>query len=289
MSLAYPMQKLQDWITQQWVIFRGRKIEPEDYPWLMEPFGNLDNMSEKYVDYLAQKEGLIIEHNLQPQGLIASFESLDLSTEDFCRLSKDVIRFYENTTNYNLNFSVHWNPLFRLLGVALNKLFSNRINQLNIPTRNFKDGEAVKSEIITLKTPDTFQTKYTIWLRTIESSGQILYSGVYGLCRMPSGKVGVKAAFPLPNGNATVIMLPSVGANGELILESSGNHFGDAGFYFLLKDAGQQYHAKYIKAFRDKLVIGIKDGSLSAEQTLTLWYKNVLSFYYKIDEQKLNS
>lgn len=35
MTFAYPMQKFQDWMTQQWVILRGRKIKREDFDTLI--------------------------------------------------------------------------------------------------------------------------------------------------------------------------------------------------------------------------------------------------------------
>ncbi|WP_445432176.1 hypothetical protein [Chryseobacterium indoltheticum] len=103
---------------------------------------------------------------------------------------------------------------------------------------------------------------------------------------MPSGKTCVKAVFPLPNGNATVLMIPSVGENGELILDSSGKKFGDAGFYFLLKDSKGEYWSQFISSFRDRLIIGSENDLISAEQTLTLWHIKVLTFNYKIKLKK---
>ena len=282
MRFAYPMQKFQDWVTQQWVILRGRKIKPDDFPWLMGPFGNLDAIGEDFIIRFAEKENLIIEKDSKAKGIIPSMLKLNLSETDFSNLSKNVIRFYENTANHNLDFSVKWNPFFKFFGVLINKLFSNRINQLNIPTKNIDDSESLKSEIINLIDPKTNEIKYTFWFRSIESSGQVIYSGVYGICNLPSGKTCVKAVFPLPNGNATVLMNPSVGENGELILDSSGEKFGDAGFYFLLKDSKGEYWSQFISSFQDKLIIGSENDLILAEQTLTLWNLKVLTFNYKI-------
>ena len=276
------MQKFQDWVTQQWVIFRGIKIKPEDFPWLIGPFGNLDAIGEDFIIQFAEKENLIIEKESKAKGIIPSMLKLNLSETDFSNLSKNVIRFYENTANHNLDFSVKWNPFFKFFGILINKLFSNRINQLNIPTKNIDDSESLKSEIINLIDPKSNEIKYTFWFRSIESTGQVIYSGVYGICNLPSGKTCVKAVFPLPNGNATVLMNPSVGENGELVLDSSGEKFGDAGFYFLLKDSKGDYWSQFISSFRDKLIIGSENDLISAEQTLTLWNFKVLTFNYKI-------
>ncbi|UIR54937.1 hypothetical protein LZQ00_11670 [Sphingobacterium sp. SRCM116780] len=246
-------------------------------------------IGEDFINQLAEKENLIIERNTKSQGLIPSMDMLNLSGMELSNLSQQVIGFYENTAKYNLDFTVKWNPFFKLFGVLVNKLFSNRINQLNIPTKNIKNTESIKSEIITLFDPTSNQVKYTIWLRTIKSNSQIIYSGVYGVCKLPSGKTCIKAVFPLPKGNATVIMSPSVGINGELILESSGKKFGDAGFYFLLNDSKGNYWSQFINSFHDRLIIGTENEYITAEQTLTLWRQRVLKFNYKIElKNKLN-
>lgn len=280
---AYRMQKFQDWFTQQWAILWGRKIDPKDFTWLIGPFGNLTGIGDDFINQLAEKENLVIERDKKSQGLIPSVRMLNLSDSELAGLSQQVIGFYEHTADYNLHFRVQWNPFFRLFGILVNNLFSNRINQLNIPTRNVKDTETIKSEIITLSDPESREVKYTVWLRRFTSTDQVLYSGVYGVCNLPSGKTCIKAVFPLPKGNATVIMTPRTGKNGELILDSSGKKFGDAGFYFVLHDSKGNYWSQYIRSFRDRLTIGMENDHLSAEQALTLWHQKVLCFKYRIE------
>ena len=93
------------------------------------------------------------------------------------------------------------------------------------------------------------------------------------------------AAFPrnpIPNGNATVILTPSVSKNGELILDSSGQRIGDSGFYFLLRDSKGKLWSKFIKSFKDKLVVKSISDKIRATQTLTLWNLKVLEFEYEI-------
>lgn len=286
MALAYPLQRFQDWFTQQWVILWGRRFEPKDHPWLIGPFGDLNGTGIDFVTKLAEAEGLIIERENRSRGLIPSTDSLDLSPQESAALSPHVARFYTNTADFELNLSVKWNPFFRPFGILLNWLFSNRLDQLNIPTKDGKNAGAIASEIITLIDPLSQSVKYTIWLRTSETTGQTVYAGAYGTCRFPSGKVCIKAVFPLPNGNATVILSPRIGENGELILESSGKRFGDAGFYFLLIDSKGNHWAQFIRSFRDRLSVFPKNGHLRAEQTLTLWHLTVVKFTYEIREKE---
>lgn len=282
MNFARPKQTFQDWFTQQWVILWGKKILPEETTWLMGPFGNVNGIGEDFIYQLAEKEQLLVQRETKDKGLLPSITQLNLKEDDLARLSSKVIQFYETTARYSLQLKVNWNPFFKFFGVLVNKLFSKRINQLNIPTKTIADESALKSEIITLADPKTNELVYTIWFRTVKATGQVIYSGIYGTCTLPSGETCVKAVFPLPNGNATVIMNPKVVANGALTLDSSGKKFGDAGFYFCLKDANGNYWSQFVRSFRDRLTIGEENHQLTAKQTLTLWHLRALTFTYKI-------
>lgn len=283
MNLAYPKQDFKDWLTQQWVILRGRKIDPNQFPWLAGPFGNLNNIGDSFIAPLANEHGLNVNRNTKSHGLISPIDLLNLSPQELEKLSDNVIKFYERTSEYNLNLDVKWNPFFKVSGILLNIVFSKRINQLNIPTKSTHGDNELSSEIITLTDPKNGEVKYTIWYRTFKATGQVVYSGIYSTCTLDSGQTCVKAVFPLPRGNATVILKPSVGENGELILESAGKKFGDAGFYFLLHDSKGVFWSQYIKSFRDQLIVKPDGDNITAVQTLTLWKLRVLQFIYKIN------
>lgn len=282
MNLADTMQKFQDWFTQQWVIICGRKINPVEYSWLIGSFGEVNGIGEKFIHQLAEKENLTIIRNSHSKGLLDSVSSLNLSENEIKNLSKKVIDFYEKTSEYKLQLNVKWNPIFKIFGYIVNRLFSQRINQLNIPTNNIQSSEDLTSEIIELAAKNTDEVKYTIWLRKFQSTGEVIYSGIYTTCTLPSKITCVKAIFPLPKGNATVILKPSVGEKNELILDSSGNKFGDAGFYFLLNDSKGNCWSKYIKSFTDKLTVSDENEKLKAKQTLKLWNLKVSTFEYEM-------
>jgi len=282
MGKAITKQSFQDWITQQWVILFGQKIETSDYEWLLGPFGELHGIGVKFIQQLADKEHLAIDNEKNGKGLIQSIQQLNLSKKEIDVLSCNVIDFYQNTADYELTLNVKWNPFFKIFGLLVRVVFSKRIEQLNVPIRSNENSETLTSEIIHLKDPKTKEVKRTIWLRAFQTTGQVVYSGVYETCVIPSGKTCIKAIFPLPNGSATVILTPKVGKNGELILESAGNRIGDSGFYFLLKDSKGQLWTKYIKSFKDKLVVRSENENITASQTLTLWNMRVLKFEYTI-------
>ena len=282
MGIAPLKQNFQDWITQQWVILFGKKIIPNENQWLLGPFGETNGIGLKFISQLAKKEQLIIDKKQVNKGLLHSINQLSLSEKELNKLSKNVIDFYENTSNYDFDLKVKWNPIFKVFGVLLKLLFSNRIEQLNIPMSNNKESTTLKSEIIHLVNQKTKEVKRTIWLRTFKKSKQVVYSGIYEICTIPNGQNCIKAIFPLPNGSATVILNPIVGEKGELILNSSGIKIGDSGFYFLLRDSKGDLWTKFIRSFKDKLVVSSEDEKITAVQTLTLWNLRVLQFKYNI-------
>ena len=289
METASLNQNFQDWITQQWVILFGKKIDPEEYEWLLGPFGKTKGIGLKFIEQLAQKEQLLIDEKQINKGLLHSINQLNIPEKELSKLSKDVIDFYENTSNYDFDLNVKWNPFFKIFGILLKILFSNRIQQLNIPMNNTKESKALNSKIIHLTNLKTNELKRTIWLRIFKNSEQIVYSGVYEVCSIPSGQKCIKAIFPLPNGSATVILTPTVGENGELILNSSGKKIGDSGFYFLLKDSKDNLWTKFIKSFKDQLIVSSKNKKIKAKQTLTLWGLRVLTFEYEIKKTTYNT
>ena len=281
MNVAYKMQNLQDWFTQQWVITTGRKVDSKSMDWLMGPYGELNCIGENFILELADKENLIVHRNLKSTGLLPSFKALNISEDDFKKISVKVIDFYENTSDYELKFNVNWNPIFLVFGYLVNQLFSKRLNQLNIPLFNEKN-QVLSSEIIQLKDRQTNKVKYTLWLRKVQNTGHVIYSGIYGTCTLANSTTCVKAVFPLPKGNATVVMTPRVGNKNELILDSSGKTFGDSGFYFLLKDSENKHWTKFIRSFKDKLIISEQNDKLVAKQKLKLWGIKVVTFNYII-------
>ena len=282
MNSAYRMQKFQDWFTQQWVILLGRKINPVEHSWLIGPFGELSGIGENFIYQLAQKENLTVIRNCSSKGLLHSISNLNLTEKEIKKLSRKVIDFYEKTADYKLQLNVQWSPLFKPLGYLVSRLFSQRIDQLNIPTENIQESENLTSEIIELISNGTENVKYIIWLRKVQSTGKVIYSGIYTTCTLPSKITCIKAIFPLPKGNATVILKPTVGNQNELILESSGLRFGDAGFYFLLNDSKGNYWSQYVRSFADELVVSEEQENLKAKQTLKLWNLKVVKFDYRI-------
>lgn len=249
----------------------------------MGPFGNVGSIADDFIARLASEEHLEVEQNVKAGGLLPSMQGLALSESDYDRLSPAVIDFYENTAQYDLELWIEWNAYFRPFGGLVRYLYSRRLKQLNLPLRPLEVSRGIYSQVVTLRDPNSGNIKYTIWSRVLKSNGHVIYSGVYTTCTLPSGEVCVKVIFPLPRGNATVIMTPTVGPTGKLRLASSGNEYGDPGFYFLLNDSKGGHWAQYIRSFREQIDVFVDEqDQLRAEHTLTLWKRRALEIHYKM-------
>ena len=110
-------------------------------------------------------------------------------------------------------------------------IFSRRLQQLNMPLSSLDTGRGITSDVVKLRDPATGKILQTAWVRELIGTKNVLYAGSYTLCRVPGWPSPcIKVVFPLPNGNAIVIMKPEAHADGSLSVTSSGRAFGDPGF-----------------------------------------------------------
>ena len=194
-----------------------------------------------------------------------------------------MIDFYEKTIDYEFEIWSQWCQVFRPFGGLISRLYSRRLQQLNLPLNPLDTAHGLRSQIYKLINPKTNDVKYTIWYRHLKSNEQVIYSGVYSHCKLPNGKTCLKIIFPLPRGNATVIMDICVTKDGAFQLSSKGTRFGDAGFYFLLKDSRDNHWARYIQSFQESITVYVdNEGVMRADHILTLWGVRTLQIHYKI-------
>ena len=286
MPFAYPSQRLQDWLSQQYCVCTGRRVDPQSIEWLMGPYGNVDVIEDRYIEQLARSEGLTVRKNEPGFGLIESFDELEFSPEDRARLRPEIAAFYENTFHYDLEVWSEWCQAYRPFAGALSRLYSRRLQQLNLPMSPLETSRGIRSQIYKLF-DSAGKPKHTIWYRHLKSTKEVIYSGVYSHCRIPDGRVCMKVVFPLPRGNATVVMGVSVGEDGSLLLQSKGKEFGDPGFYFLLVDGKGNHHARYLPSFHESIHVYVDEEEvLRADHVLCLWRTKALHLHYRMNENR---
>ena len=288
MQFSYPAQRLQDWLSQCLCIATGRRIEPVAFDWLMGPFGDVDVIEDRYVEGLAESENLTVQKNVPGMGIIETVDCLGLDPEARDRLRSEVVDFYEHTFDYEFEVWTQWCQLYRPFAGLLVQLYSRRLQQLNLPQRPLDVSRGIRSQIYKL-VDQAGRPTYTIWYRHLKSTQEVIYSGVYGACSLPSGERCLKVVFPLPRGNATVIMRPSVDDEGALILTSKGSRFGDPGFYFLLTNSRGKLFSRYLPSLNETIRVFVDDeGTLRADHILSLRKCKALHLHYRMNKSAIN-
>jgi hypothetical protein len=90
-------------------------------------------------------------------------------------------------------------------------------------------------------------------------------------------------AFPLPNGNALVIMKPVLHEDGSVSFVSSGRSFGDPGFYFTVRNEDGRLFVRYLSTMRETIhVYESAADEARADHTLTLWGLVFLRLHYRL-------
>ncbi|HWX55924.1 MAG TPA: hypothetical protein VN176_15155 [Verrucomicrobiae bacterium] len=269
-----------DRVTQRWVQFTGRQVDLVKDAWLKGPIGDPQCIGGDYFHELARKESWQVRPGT---GLVRDFAKLRGPGFEPGAVAKPVAEFYEKTAGYTMDAWSEWCSAFRPFGSLLALIFSRRLQQLNIPLSSLETSRGLTSEVMDLVDPKTGEVRITAWLRRLVDSGRVLYAGSYSTCRVPNyeGEC-VKVVFPLPNGNAMVIMRPVAHADGSFSVISHGKHFGDPGFYFTVHST-RGVRARYLKSLRESIrVYAAEEQTVRADHVLTLWGLTFLKLHYRL-------
>jgi hypothetical protein len=176
-----------------------------------------------------------------------------------------------------------WCGIFKPLGRLLALIFSRRLQQLNVPLDPLDTSAGTTTEVLHL-VDQAGHVALTAWIRELPRTGNVLYAGSYSVCRVPGhANPCVHVVFPLPNGNAIVILRPSVEADGSVTVTSSGKQFGDPGFYFTVHGQSRAW-ARYVRSMRESIRVypGNESGEVRGDHVLRIWGAVFLRLHYRL-------
>ncbi len=273
-----------DWSTQLWVRATGREVALDEHPWLAGPIGETREIGGECFRRWAVRENLRVEDGSGTRGLLADFALLDGPRFRAASVAEGVRNFYERTTEYELDAWSNWCGAFQPFGWLLAVMFSRRLRQLNVPLTGLDTSRGISNEVWHLVEPHAGELRLVAWVRHLLGTGTTVYAGSYGACSIPgwSGPC-LKVVFPLPNGNAIVFLKPVLEEDGSLSLISSGERFGDPGFYFTVKRAGGRLAVRYLRSFRETIrVYASGTEEVRADHEMRFWGATVLRIHYRM-------
>ena len=263
----------------------GREVKFEDAPWLAGPRGGPYIGDRPYED-TAKAEGLSVERNASSGGLLSDFSSLAHPGFDPDKVQREVRRFYEETARYRMDVWASSRFPANLALWLLVTTISRKVNQLNFPLRVLDTAKGMDSEIVLLRAADG-SLRYAGWYRKLSESQRVIYTGFYMTTTVPrTGHRCVKVVFPMPNGNATVILRPGVTDQGDFSLSSAGDGCGDAGFYRVQEVARGRFTVWQIRSLKEHFRVYVDDkGVLRCDHNIRFLGLPVLSLHYRIEEK----
>jgi len=278
---------LSDWMTQRWVHFTGRRVSLSSETWLAGPIAPTTGIGPDYFTSLASTEGLRLHQPDGAAGVISDFAALQGVSFEPSSVDPSVARFYEQTSAYELDAWAEWCGLFRPFGWLLAIFFSRRLQQLNVPLSGLDTSKGLTNEVLQFIDPATDTLRRTAWFRRLRGNGNVLYAGFYSVCTLPGHtNPCVKVVFPLPNGNAIVIMRTECRPDGSFVVTSAGDGFGEPGFYFTVHGEAGTVWARYVRALRESIhVFPAESGLLRADHVLTYFGATFLRLHYRMRRQ----
>jgi hypothetical protein len=259
----------------------GRRHRREDIAWLVGPLGG-PRIGERAYDETAAAEGLTVERDAHTGGLIPDFDSLASSAFEPGRVHPKIRDFYERTHAYRLDtWATTYFPA-RLALWALVSTISRKVDQLNFPLDGLDTAHGMTSEIVLLREPGG-AVRYTGWFRKLLRTGRVIYTGFYMTTRPPLAEGPcVKVVFPMPDGNATVVLRPSNDAGSGFGLASVGRRFGDAGFYRVQK-SGDRLRVWRVSSLHEtfRLYVDAED-AVRCEHEVRFLGMRVLTLHYRV-------
>ncbi len=264
----------------------GRRVQPAEAPWLMGPIGG-EHIGDRPYDEYAAEHGLEVVRNAREGGLIPSFDALAGRSFDPSLIAPEVRDFYEHTGAYRMDV---WAKTFFPSNLALWLLvttISRKVDQLNFPVDTFDTASGMDSEIVLLRDAHG-EVRCTGWFRRLVEGGRVLYTGFYTSQVVPGHTSAcVKVAFPMPNGNATVILRPEVGEGGALILDSSGPGFGNVGFYRMQRfGRGDALTVWKIRSLKERFRVYLDaERVVRCDHAIRFLGLPVLSLHYRIQRK----
>lgn len=251
-------QNALDWTTQCWNIAFGERVDPPS-----DAIGRPGESAAEFIQRLADERGQTVRRDIRPAGLARHPETWGAD------ISPEVCRFYRQTSDYRFEVRSLWEGGFGFLGHLLSRLFSRRVQQLNLPVAKNSDVIRFRSELVQM-VDEGGEATATIWLRSQDATGEMVFYGIYSECRLPSGRAGVKSVFPLPQGNATVIFGIDVGEDGSLHLVSVPETHEGTGFTFFVEDSKGGLWRHFLRKL--KQILSVYDaGGGHLRATHTIW------------------
>jgi hypothetical protein len=274
-----------DWITQRWVEHTGRLLEVQSVPWLGGPHGSTHGIGADFFERWGEANGFATRPPVADEGLLESLAALDSPSFDAAAVHPLIRDFYTRTSAFNLEIGSRWMGPFRVLGWLISRLFAKRLSQLNVPLSSHELRGGIESRLVKLCDSEG-KVCHVGWVRTSIGSGLPVFVGRYGIAHLPEpAGACLQVVFPLPNGNAIILLRPRVEPGGGLTLLSEGAGFGDPGFYFTVLGEPGTLWARNVRTMKEQLSLRVEGMAVHGRHRFWVFGLPFMELTYRITEK----
>lgn len=165
-------------------------------------------------------------------GEVEDFHAFARSDFDPAVVDPEIRRFYEETADYEMGYTVEWHRGFRT-GARVAGIATSRLEQLNLPGRS-NDGVRRLESTLTHVPADADPRECVVWTRTDPERDAAVFVATYGTHAF-EGATYANVAVPLPWSNLSTVLRPEPI---DLPGETDGVAFttrgpGDGGLYLV--------------------------------------------------------
>ncbi|WP_425308846.1 hypothetical protein AADG42_08825 [Ammonicoccus fulvus] len=268
--------------TRRWWRLVGRRIDLEgEHTWLDAPMASGAVVRDGWLEEAAGRMGAGLEPPTAGAGLLADLADLDGPGFSATGVAREIRDFYAHTADWRMDAWSQWSPLFAPGGALVEGLFGRRVGQLALPVRPLDVSRGIDSNVHVFRS-GTGEQVAAAWLRTLRSTGDYLFSGLYRVARLPGiAQPCVHVAFPLEDGNVQVFLRPEAGPDGSFVLTSPPGPFGSVGAYVVARAGGVVSAAKLPLHERFRLYLD-PEQVLRTDHDLWLGRARVLQLHYRL-------
>ncbi len=245
-------------------------------PWRPGPWSGTDGSRRRPRGW-----GARLEPPTAGAGLLADLADLDGPGFSAADVAGEIRAFYAHTADWRMDAWSQWSPWFAPGGALIEGLFGRRVGQLALPVRPLDVSRGIDSTVRVFRSGTGGQVG-AAWLRTLRSTGDYLFSGLYRVGRLPGfAQPCVHVTFPLEEGNVQVFLRPEAGDDGSFVLTSPPGPFGAIGAYVVARSGGVISAAKLPIHERFRLYLD-PERVLRTDHDLWLGRARVLRLHYRL-------
>jgi len=246
------------------------------------PSGSVERIGADFFERWGRSQGLTVRAPRPDDGLFDSLEALRGPSFDPSSVHPLIAAFYTRTAGFDLRIESRWSGPFRAVGWLVSRLFARRLAQLNMPLSDRELSGGVESRLVKL-CDARGEVCHVGWVRTTKERGLPVFVGRYGTARLPNHPDPcIQVTFPLPNGNAIVLLRPRVEPDGGLTLVSDGKRLGDPGFYFTVQARPGSAWVRYVRTMKEQLTLWVEGRTVRGRHRFRVFGLPFMEFTYTI-------